>query len=248
MPIAKGTPLPNKASPRGRMKHVEPARMLSEYQEYERATIPAGTYPANPADVHTFGVRPVVVMTARMPDVVAYDITSAVFDHFDDFPAAAPCFRRAVGRGDGPCDRTRAGPRRRRAPLARTRLAAVMARLLLPTMAAASLIEHLRGRLALAASSVRPRDDDLSGRGRARVDGERQAELPPERRIMFRMGVSATPWSRARMCSVTASTSRHTKVACRPPARTESRHLRKSQRILQQQPVRRRRASRPSAP
>jgi uncharacterized protein len=63
--------------------------MLSEYQEYERATIPAGTYPANPADVHTFGVRPVVVMTARMPDVVAYEITSAVFDHFDDFPAAA---------------------------------------------------------------------------------------------------------------------------------------------------------------
>ena len=35
-------------------------RMLSEYQEYERATIPGGTYPANPTDVPTFGVRAVV--------------------------------------------------------------------------------------------------------------------------------------------------------------------------------------------
>jgi hypothetical protein len=50
----------------------------------------------------------------------------------------------------------------------------------LPTKAAASPIEHLQGLLALAAS------------GRARLDGERQAEIPPERRIMFRMGVSAT--------------------------------------------------------
>ncbi|HEX6113527.1 MAG TPA: TAXI family TRAP transporter solute-binding subunit [Geminicoccaceae bacterium] len=67
-------------------------RMLSEYQEYERATIPAGTYPANPADVPTFGVRAVVVTTARMPDAVAYEITRAVFDHFDDFRRLHPAF------------------------------------------------------------------------------------------------------------------------------------------------------------
>jgi TRAP transporter TAXI family solute receptor len=67
-------------------------RMLSEYQEYERATIPGGTYPVNPADVHTFGVRAVVVTTTRMPDTVAYEITRAVFDNFDDFRRLHPAF------------------------------------------------------------------------------------------------------------------------------------------------------------
>ena len=67
-------------------------RMLSEYQEYERATIPGGTYSANPTDVPTFGVRAVVVTTARMPDAVAYEITKAVFDHFDDFRRLHPAF------------------------------------------------------------------------------------------------------------------------------------------------------------
>jgi hypothetical protein len=67
-------------------------RMLSEYQEYERATIPGGTYPANPADVHTFGVRAMVVTTARMPDAVAYEVTRAVFDNFDDFRRLHPAF------------------------------------------------------------------------------------------------------------------------------------------------------------
>ena len=60
-------------------------RMLSEYQIYERATIPAGSYPVNPGDVHTFGVRAMVVTTARMPDAAAYEIIRAVFDNFDDF-------------------------------------------------------------------------------------------------------------------------------------------------------------------
>lgn len=67
-------------------------RMLSDYREYERAVIPGGTYPANPADVDTFGVRAVVVTTADMPDSVAYDVTRAVFDHFDDFRRLHPAF------------------------------------------------------------------------------------------------------------------------------------------------------------
>jgi TRAP transporter TAXI family solute receptor len=67
-------------------------RMLSEYPEYERATIPGGTYPSNRADVHTFGVRAVVVTTTRMPDNVAYEITRAVFDNFDDFRRLHPAF------------------------------------------------------------------------------------------------------------------------------------------------------------
>jgi uncharacterized protein len=67
-------------------------RMLSAYQEYERATIPGGTYSANPTDVPTFGVRAGVVTTARMPDAVAYEITRAVFNNFDDFRRLHPAF------------------------------------------------------------------------------------------------------------------------------------------------------------
>jgi TRAP transporter TAXI family solute receptor len=67
-------------------------RMLAEYQEYERATIPGGTYLANPTDVPTFGVRAVVVTTERMPDAVAYEITKAVFDNFEDFRRLHPAF------------------------------------------------------------------------------------------------------------------------------------------------------------
>jgi TRAP transporter TAXI family solute receptor len=67
-------------------------RMLSEHQEYERATIPGGTYPVNLRDVTTFGARAVVVTTTRMPDTVAYEITRAVFDNFDDFRRLHPAF------------------------------------------------------------------------------------------------------------------------------------------------------------
>jgi uncharacterized protein len=67
-------------------------RMLSEHQEYERATIPGGTYAVNPADVESFGVRAVVVTTTRLPDAVAYEITRAVFDSFEDFRRLHPAF------------------------------------------------------------------------------------------------------------------------------------------------------------
>jgi hypothetical protein len=60
-------------------------RMLLEHREYERAVIPGGTYPDNPADVQTFGVRAVVVASARVTDTMAYEITRAVFDNLDAF-------------------------------------------------------------------------------------------------------------------------------------------------------------------
>ena len=69
-------------------------RMLSAYQgEYEPVVIPGGTYPVNPADVHSFGVRAVVVTTRRMPDPVAYEIARAVFGNFDDFRRLHPAFQ-----------------------------------------------------------------------------------------------------------------------------------------------------------
>jgi TRAP transporter TAXI family solute receptor len=67
-------------------------KMLSEYEEYERAVIPGGIYRANPEDVQTFGVRAVVVTTTRMPETVAYEITRAVFNNFDVFGRLHPAF------------------------------------------------------------------------------------------------------------------------------------------------------------
>lgn len=68
-------------------------RMLSEYKEYERAAIPGGTYAVNSENVDTFGVRAVLVTTTRMPETVAYEITRAVFDNFDDFRRLHPAFK-----------------------------------------------------------------------------------------------------------------------------------------------------------
>jgi hypothetical protein len=67
-------------------------RMFSAYREYEPAVIPGGTYPDNPADVRTFGVRAVVVTSPRVSDTMAYEITRAVFDNFDAFRRLHPAF------------------------------------------------------------------------------------------------------------------------------------------------------------
>jgi uncharacterized protein len=67
-------------------------QMLSEYREYERAVIRGGIYADNPADVLTFGVRAVVVSSARVSETMAYEITRAVFDNFDAFRRLHPAF------------------------------------------------------------------------------------------------------------------------------------------------------------
>lgn len=74
-------------------------RMLSDYEEYERAVISGGTYRASPADVHTFGVRTVVVTTERMPDTIAFEIMRSVFDNFDVFRRLHPAFEALSVRG-----------------------------------------------------------------------------------------------------------------------------------------------------
>lgn len=66
--------------------------MLARYPEYERAVIPGGTYLSNPEDVKTLGVRAVVVTTTRLSDAMAYEITKAVFDNFEDFRRLHPLF------------------------------------------------------------------------------------------------------------------------------------------------------------
>jgi len=78
-------------------------RLLSAYPgEYEPVAIPGGTYPANPADIRTFGVRAVVVTTRRMPDAVAYALARSVFGNFDDFRRLHPAFERLSVAGSVP--------------------------------------------------------------------------------------------------------------------------------------------------
>ena len=66
--------------------------MLTRHREYGRAVIPGGTYPSNPEDVQTVGVRAVLVATTRLSESMAYEITKAVFDNFEDFRRLHPLF------------------------------------------------------------------------------------------------------------------------------------------------------------
>lgn len=66
--------------------------MLVRHPEYERAVIHGGMYSSNPIDVRTLGVRAVIVATTRLSDAMAYAVTKAVFDNFDDFRRLHPLF------------------------------------------------------------------------------------------------------------------------------------------------------------
>jgi len=68
--------------------------MLRQHPEYEHAVIPGGTYLSNPRDVRTISVRAVVVATARLSDILAYEITKGVFENFEDFRRLHPAFSR----------------------------------------------------------------------------------------------------------------------------------------------------------
>ena len=66
--------------------------MLRHHPEYERSIIPGGTYLGQPDDVHTIGVRAVIVTTTRLPDDLAYKMTADVFRNLEDFRRLHPAF------------------------------------------------------------------------------------------------------------------------------------------------------------
>lgn len=82
--------------------------MLARHPEYAPTVIRGNTYADNPLDVQTLGVRAVVVATTRLPDRLAYEITKAVFDNFEDFRRLHPLFAMlstadmAAGAGSAP--------------------------------------------------------------------------------------------------------------------------------------------------
>lgn len=68
--------------------------LLAARPYYIRTSVPGGLYPGTPVAQATIGTMASVVVSADMPDDVAYAITRAVFENFDDFrklhPALAP--------------------------------------------------------------------------------------------------------------------------------------------------------------
>jgi TRAP transporter TAXI family solute receptor len=60
---------------------------------YAYATIPAGLYPNNPQETHTYGVLATVVTSTRTSPDTVYQVVRAVFDNFSDFKKLHPAFQ-----------------------------------------------------------------------------------------------------------------------------------------------------------
>jgi TRAP transporter TAXI family solute receptor len=67
-------------------------QLLKKYPYYSVATIPGGMYASNPQATTTYGVRALMVASAKQPDDVVYNLVKAVFDNFDEFKKLHPAF------------------------------------------------------------------------------------------------------------------------------------------------------------
>jgi len=66
--------------------------LINKYPYYSVATIPGGMYANNPNATTTYGVRALMVASAKQPDEVVYNLVKAVFDNFDEFKKLHPAF------------------------------------------------------------------------------------------------------------------------------------------------------------
>jgi len=66
--------------------------LVKENAYYRFATVPAGMYRGNDADVKTFGVGATFVSSAKVPEDVIYVVVKAVFENFDEFKQLHPAF------------------------------------------------------------------------------------------------------------------------------------------------------------
>lgn len=67
-------------------------QLVKETPYYLRAVIPAGTYPNQDDDIHTYGVGATLVTSSRTSDRAVYEITRAVFENFETFRGLHPAF------------------------------------------------------------------------------------------------------------------------------------------------------------
>jgi TRAP transporter TAXI family solute receptor len=66
--------------------------LLKKYPYYSVATIPGGMYSNNPNPTTTYGVLATLVVSAKQPDDVVYNLVKATFDNFDEFKKLHPAF------------------------------------------------------------------------------------------------------------------------------------------------------------
>lgn len=70
----------------------EIAALIEANPYYAPAIIPGGTYPGNPADVATFGVKATLVTSARVSDDLVALVARAVMENLEDFRRIHPAF------------------------------------------------------------------------------------------------------------------------------------------------------------
>ncbi|CCO08373.1 TAXI family TRAP transporter solute-binding subunit [Desulforamulus hydrothermalis] len=63
-------------------------QLTKKYPFYTKVVIPAGTYPNQDKDVTSLGAKAMLVVSDKMDEQTAYDITKAVFTHLDQLQAA----------------------------------------------------------------------------------------------------------------------------------------------------------------
>lgn len=64
--------------------------LIAEYPFYTKITIPAGSYPKQDADVESIAVKAMLVVTDKMDEELAYQITKAIYSNLDRMGAAHP--------------------------------------------------------------------------------------------------------------------------------------------------------------
>ncbi|WP_018175473.1 MULTISPECIES: TAXI family TRAP transporter solute-binding subunit [unclassified Thioalkalivibrio] len=67
-------------------------QLVEDTPYYLRALIPAGTYPGQDDDIHTYGVGATLVTSTRTSERAVYEITRAVFENFETFRGLHPAF------------------------------------------------------------------------------------------------------------------------------------------------------------
>lgn len=64
--------------------------LIEEFPFYTKITIPAGSYPKQDADVESIAVKAMLVVTDKMDEELAYQITKAIYSNLDRIGAAHP--------------------------------------------------------------------------------------------------------------------------------------------------------------
>src|SRR5262245_55795712 len=66
--------------------------LVKKFPYYSVATIPGGMYAGNPNPTSSYGVRALLVTSAKVPDATVYALVKGVFENFDEFKKLHPAF------------------------------------------------------------------------------------------------------------------------------------------------------------